>query len=260
MPHPDQNRTKEKFLKWLFIRVPLVTLILFIILAGSLKLVERYPDPLKEGLEQFLSQRTNTNASIEILDHVQFFPNIIISLKNIKLHNRQNAAIIDLEIDEFFARSPLWSIFFNTRYIRDLKIKNLHSIAGFMTPKASHFDEISINTLNGPEQYGSFIEGNGTYDAQDTTFQIRIEKKGQNYKIPSAFPFSLQIGKTDLNATMVRKGSDMLMTLTTINTSNQEYGPQDYDIVTKGKYHKDQPFSCLLEYGNMSPCQIYLNP
>lgn len=250
--------TLQSFLKWLFIKVPIVTLILFLAMAGSLKLVERYPNPLKQGLEDFLSQRTSTNASIEIVETIKFFPDIIIDLRDIKLHNRVNAAIVDLNIAHFVAKAPLWSVFINAGYLTHLDIEDLTSASGFIAPHKIQADNISLLSHDGPEQYGHFLQVTGRYDSKPLSLEVKIDKKGKNYKIPANMPFSLQIGNTNLNATIYRTGRDMQMGNILIN--GKKPTKDRYIIVKDGVYQSNHPLACLLESAQINTCQDFLNP
>ena len=125
MSNEIKNSRRKKFIKWIFIRIPIILIILAAMMIGSLKLVERYPEPLRDGIEEFLSKNSDTNATIGVLERVKFFPNIEIYLRDVTMHNTQNAAVVNIALESAKISAPFWSMFFGGSQLNNISITNL---------------------------------------------------------------------------------------------------------------------------------------
>ena len=172
-----------KFVKFLAIKLPIIFGILALMMIASLKLVERYPDPLREGFQDYLSRAYDTNATIGRLEKISFFPMINVHATDITMHNKSNAAVIDMKIESITLRSPFWSMLLHAGRVNKLKIKGLKSNSGFIMPQSVQIDNLDIIDREGPEQYGSFIVASGLYNGQKMTFEAEIKKLKSSYKI-----------------------------------------------------------------------------
>ena len=78
----DEKKTKKrKRLKLFLFTIPVIMMVVVGIMLVALKVVERYPIPLRQGFEQYLSNVTGTNATISELEEIKFFPNIVLKQK-----------------------------------------------------------------------------------------------------------------------------------------------------------------------------------
>ena len=64
MTSKDTKNRHRIFLKFILIKFPIFILIVMAIFAFVLKMIERYPDPIKEGLEQYIASASQTNVTI----------------------------------------------------------------------------------------------------------------------------------------------------------------------------------------------------
>jgi hypothetical protein len=186
-----------KLAKFLAIKLPIVFAVMAIMMIVSLKLVERYPDPLREGFQQYLSAAYNTNATIGKLEKITFFPTINVHATNVTMHNKSNAAKIDMEVKSTIISAPFWSMLLHAGRIKTLQVKGLQATAGSLLPYDLEIYDLNIIDKEGPEQYGSFIVAEGSYHGQKMTFEAEIQKLKSNYKISRDTPFSLKIGDVE---------------------------------------------------------------
>ncbi len=173
----------KKLAKFLFIKFPIFLGIIALMMIVSLKMVERFPDPLREGFQQYLSQAYNTNATIGQLEKIAFFPKIDVRASDITMHNNANAALIDMEIKSIAIQSPFWSMIFNTGHLNRLMVEGLKANAGFILPHAIEINKLDIIDKEGPDQYGSFVVAEGSYNNQEMNFEAEIKKIKSGYKI-----------------------------------------------------------------------------
>lgn len=250
----------KKIMKWFLWRIPLVIIIVGAVMIGALKVVERYPDPLREGFEDYLSRSTNTEATIGSLEKIQFFPEFDFRALDITMHNSRNAAIIDLEIKEIEIRAPFWSIFLGGNRLYALSIKGFKANKDILSPQEFTLETAKIEEKKGPDQYGAFFITEGSYNDQDMTFEAEVQKENKGYSFPSSIPFSLLLGQSELNANFTKGFTDVALKTAVFKRNKQESEPQEFTLVKSKQYYKDNPLSCLLENGDSDECDIYLKP
>ena len=141
----------KKLLRFLITRLPFVLLISLLIMAGSLKLVERYPVPIKEGFEKVLNERTKTNTTIGTIDKISFIPDFNIVMNNLTMHNRDNAAIIELEVGKFEMKAPFWVVFLNGNKINHLYAADIKANKGLLSPHDLEIKTVEVVDKQGPE-------------------------------------------------------------------------------------------------------------
>lgn len=254
----DQKQRLKKLGKFLIIKLPLILGVLFLMIIGTLKLVERYPDPLRQGFEDYLSRTYNTNATIGKLEHIEFFPLVNVHATNITMHQKSNAAVVQMDVESFKISAPFWSLFMNSGRLYGLEIKNLKSSEGFLLPKAMHLEKLTIENRDGPEQYGAFLIGSGAYNGQKSDLEADVEKKQTGYKIPSNIPYSLQIATVNLNGQIDRKGSRTQTLNTVLSMGSKTSTAQDYEVYKDGEFVSDNPLYCVLNADNLKTCDSYI--
>ncbi len=254
----EKRVCRRKLMKLIFFRIPVILMIISAILIAALKLVERYPNPLRQGFEEYLSKATNRNATIGTLEEIKFFPNFVIDARDVTIHNLHNAAVIDLEIEKININSPFSSMFFNSKKINSFFLENLHANAGMIGPKEIFVSSSEIINKNGPDQYGSFLVVNGTYGGKKVYFEAELEAGKYNYSVPSKVPFSLQIGQYQVNATLNKNFTSVRLENTVFSKSATKSKAKEYNLVQKSKYQLDNPLSCVWTEEKLDSCDKYL--
>jgi len=248
----------RKLVKWLFWRIPIGLMILSAVLIVALKIVERYPDPLRQGFEQYLTEATGRNATIGVLEKIKFFPNFILHANNITAHNRANAAEIDLEIEKVRINAPFSSVFFARRKLNEFTLTNLTAQKNMFGPK-----EVTINTAdivlreegNNP---GSFIVAQGKYGDDDFYLEAQLEAEKYSYKIPNTIPFVVKIGVYSVAANFKRNMTHVVLNNLTFSVSDDVSVPQDYILSKDKNLNQENPLTCILTEEDLQRCEEYL--
>ena len=248
----------KKIIRFFLTRLPFVLALGLLIMVGSLKLVEKYPVPLKEGFEKFLNEKTGTNATIGNLDKIAFIPRFDIRMRNLTMHNRDNAGIIDLEIKEIDFKAPAWSVFLNGKRVSHINATGIKANSGILSPHALEIKSIKIEDKQGPEQYGSFLIATGTYAGHAMDFEASLEKSGDSYKISNLIPFSLQIGAYEITGTYNKKFSGIWMNEAVFSKGNKKSDTHDYLLMKSGNYNQDNPLVCMIDNKDLNVCDKYL--
>lgn len=249
---------KKRFLKFLFIKFPIILLVLGLILYTTLRLAERYPVPLREGLEEYISGAFGASASIGQMNQFSFVPNIDIEVEDISLHRMNNAAKIDLKVQSAKIVIPFWAAFLGQNKFKTFEMNNIVSEAGVILPQAFDFNAIQIIEKNGPEQYGDFVIIEGIYGGKDFYVEGKINKVGTNYMVPSSVPFVLTMGDLVLNGTIERGLRGVSLVNGTMEIAGEKGVIDDYALVKSGEYTKNNPLSCIFDYADGAQCREYL--
>ncbi len=246
---------RKKRLKFLLVKLPIILGIILAILAAALKLVERHPDPLREGFEQYLSETTNTNAKIGVLNKISFIPNFDIDIANLTLHSRNNAAITNMEAEQVQLVLPLSALLLNSGKLKNIEITNMRMDEELFTPKELKIDRAYI--YDDSEEAPKFTAV-GQYNDKTLTFEAQLEKGLDHYTIAPKVPFMLKIGDMTLQAFLDKGLTQVDLKEAVYSRDTVSSAPQDYPLIQSEDYIKDNPLSCMIEKADSDACDIYL--
>ena len=254
----DKVVKRRKRLKLFLFKIPLVVMIVCAVLIVALKMVERYPDPLRQGFEEYLSKSTNTNATIGELKKIKFFPTVVFEAENITFHNGSNAAIIDLEIKEVKFNAPFTSLFFGSKKFNNFSLTELTSNAGFLLPQEMKIASIKVEHKKGPDQFGSFLVIDGDINKKKIFGEIEVEVGTYNYKLSNNIPFSFKIENREVSATLKRNFKDVTFENMVFQKEDQQSDAKQYELYEGGEYKNDNPLYCLMMEVDLNNCDKYL--
>lgn len=255
----DKTQQKRKRFKFWLFKIPLVLMVISAILIGALLLVERYPEPLRQGFEQYLSRISGGSATIGTLKDIKFFPHFVLSAEDITIHNGRNAAIIDVEIKSFLVDVPFSNLFFNKHKFHEFILEDMTAGEGILGPKKIKISKAEIVNKEGPDQFGSFIVADGMLNEHKAFFEAELEVRKYHYRLPAILPFSLKVGDYELNATLNRSGRDGKLENAVLTKSDNTSSPAiDYALSQKKELNEDNPLTCLLIQENLTECSKYL--
>jgi len=263
----DIKATKRaKRLKFFFFKTPIILMIFVAIMIGALKLVERYPNPLRQGFEQYLSDATQTNATIGTLEKIQFFPTVIFKAQDITFHNYANAAKIDLNIESIIFEAPFSSSFLGTGKFINFDLKNMTAKKDFLIAHSMKINEIKINhnAQSDDEKAQEAMDDkpsiliDGFLSGKKMTAILELKAKKYNYQFADPMPFIFTLGEYKINGNLNRNFSDVLMDDLTFEKGNKKAEPKTYILMDSDGYNKDNPIYCLLMNEDLKKCDKYL--
>ena len=249
---------KKLFLKRLLIRVPIFLIVVYFLLVMSLKMIVRYPESLRAGLEDYVSQASNTRASINTLEHITFHPHVDIRMRDITFHSGQNAADIKMEVEYAEIASPFWSVMTPVKRLKNLKVENAEIAAGYIFSYKMFIEELGIINKEGPDQYGSFMRATGKYADKDMVLEAGLVQDKKFYYLSENVPFSISIGDVKANGQLVRKFSGQWLENVVVQRGDKVSEPRKYDLFVEGQYSKDNPVQCIIDHiDDMDKCNKY---
>lgn len=248
----------KKFLKFLFVKFPIIIGVFCVLLIITLKLVERYPEPLRQGFEQYISNGYQTNATIGKLEKVTFFPKMDVQMKDITMHNSSNAALVDMEIKSVSLSAPFWSVMTSMGKFYKIEIKNLSATREMISPKPIEISSVYVTDRNGPEQYGSFLVGEGTYDGKNMRFEVELNKNKDLYSFPKQVSFFVEVDQMTFNATLYRKLRSVTLENASFAIHDQKINDQNYELMQSREIQNDNPLMCMINHADAQKCSEYL--
>ncbi len=254
----DKSVKRRKRLKFFLFKLPIFFMIIGAILIGALKLVERYPDPLRQGFEEYLSKSTNTNATIGQLKAIKFFPVVTVHAEDITFHNGANAALIDLEIGDIKFEAPFGSMFFGAGKFNNFEVQNFVSEKNFLSDNRIEITSGEVINEKGPDQFGSFIKLTGKINERAADMVIEIEPLTYNYRLGKTVPFSFTVGEYAVSATLQRNFKNVEFENLVFSKGEIQAKAKNYFLNQKNDYQKNNPVHCLLMGDDINKCDVYL--
>ncbi len=174
-------------------RVGIRTLLIFVfvlaLMLGMLAMAGGTSAPLRQGIEQYLTQAAQMHAKVGTLEGVTFFPDVSIHAEDItfvKTVGDENPAMV---VERMDISLPFWSYIFGSRKMEEFIIEGVHAGEGVLTPHALTIDKTALELTGGaglPESSWFIIRGK--YDKRSIDLQIPVtsEKDGVRtlYRLP----------------------------------------------------------------------------
>jgi hypothetical protein len=228
-------------------KVLIVLAVILGMMGIALKLIERAKEPLRQGIEQHMSESSGMIAGIDELAHATFLPDVDFRIKNVVFRARDNDNPVRVQIEKLAFAMPFWSLMTGQPKIRNFYLSGLKAEPGVWTPYALALDEFMIRDEDG-EKPG--LTAAGRYDGRPLRFDMELSaagKKGdgRTYKVSDLAPFSLAIGQVTLTGVYQRGKHAPLLKDAVLSGNGKSYGPRDMALKRHGAPDTDI-LSCLL--------------
>ena len=238
-----------KRLPGILLKLVIITALLIGLSIGVLKLIERKPELLREGIEKYLSETTGLSARIEKTNWIKFYPDLDISLGTITFYTIADPDFFPMEIKILDLKMPFSSVLLGARSFETLRVEGLKAKPDIIFPKAIEVETASVydDGILPPE-----IRVRGLYDGEKLEINIGLDRKKNTeeqklYGIGKETLLSMQIGDISLSGTFSGKRGHAAFRQALLQIGNDVYGPQDLDISAEEDY---TPLtSCLFAYG-----------
>lgn len=230
------------------------TVIVLSVVAGlgivSLKLLGRSGEPLKEGIENFMSETSGMKAHIGEMSQSDFFPDVHISMQDINFFDLQDAGSRQMKIDSLSFSIPFYTFLLGNHAAEFFSLKGLEAQEKALTPYALTLDKGIIEVEK--ETLAPYFSFSGQYAGKPLFARIgAVSKSSYNgkilYRVSDISTISLTIGDIMLEGTL--RGSEngpvlegAVMKAMKGEKPEKSWGPQTIRI-----QREDHLFSCLLE-------------
>lgn len=198
---------KRKSITW-GKRIVLVLLILGGLFYGMLSFAEKNPEPIRQGLEEYLTEAAGSPAQITTMTKVELVPYTAFGLKGVSLRAPDDPGKSLVTANAVYVSLPLKTLLFGAREYYALQAEKLEIAGGYFLPKKLALSYAGISDKT-PEDGAANLVAEGNYNGQDFLLTAALErkrgKKFYSYKIGDASVFTFKIGTVEGDGVFNRK-------------------------------------------------------
>jgi hypothetical protein len=215
--------SRRKSLTW-GKRLILVVLIMGGASYGVLSIAARSKEPIRLGVQDYLTEATGNPSEITDMESVRLVPNVDFRMKGIVVRDGKNREKALLKAESAYISVPLWHLFFGIRKYLGFEIHGLETATGFFLPKKLTLGFVGISDPSGGEKAPHFI-GEGNYNGREllvTAEMMRKDRKGKQplYYFDDSFRLTVKLGALEGEGVFVRR-----FTSTMIDDAQLRKGP-----------------------------------
>lgn len=180
-------------------RLFVVVLILAGIFVGILELAERSKEPLRLGLQDYLTQVSGHPAEITVLEKSELFPDIDFVLKGIVIRDKDDSNKTLVTVDRAAVSMSFWKRFVGRADYKTLSLENAAFATGYLLPRKLEIFFAGIADPKAEAGNPHFIL-EGAYDGRDVLLTAAMQRHGEkdsSYDFPGRFPVTFKIGETE---------------------------------------------------------------
>ncbi len=230
----------------ILLRIVFVLAILAAIMAGVLKLLERAGDPLRQGIERYIADTTQSHAYLGALPDPKIFPHVRMTMENIVLSDKGDATRKIATVESLAFSAPFLNTIIGRPDFESLAVKNIVIEKDVLFPRALRIAEGSIQR----EDDRPVFRMTGDLGGTAVALSLDLAQKGDHpprYILPPGGRVTYDQGSAHVEG-VLQPGPDGLMLQGAILRAEggQSYGPKDFFLLKNQVFVKDNPVSCLM--------------
>ena len=245
----------KKFLKFILIIIPVLLLMGGVLLYFALKAAERYDEPLKEGVADYIEQATGLRAEIGTLNEFSFIPTLTIDMEDIRLNEAGNVANTKIKIEQFVVKLPAAAMLTGAQKLEALSLKNFEDNDAVFLPYALKIKHAAVKDVanNRPPQ----LSGEGRYNKKPFRFALDLDKEDEIYSLPKRTPLLIAYDNHIFKGDLTLKGRNLYLKQAGFveNSTEQPAVTKDYVLVEKRLIIADNPIACFIQTGQAAFCK-----
>lgn len=192
-------------------RILMVILIMGGLFYGILAMAERSPEPIRKGLEDYLTQTTGGTAEITSMVTSELVPNVIFKIQGVIVRDREDGKKLLGKADSAYIALPFYHLLFGIAQYQGFEIKGLEAATGTILPKKLTLDYAGISAPEG--QTSPALVAEGTYNNLPLLVTVEmLRKKGSNpplYYFSDAFTVTFKLGDLETRGIVIRNLTDL---------------------------------------------------
>lgn len=242
-------------------RVVLTILIMGGVTYGVLVFAARSKEPIRLGLQDYLTQASGHKAEITDMEKVQLAPNIEFRIKGIVIRDKDDAGKSLLKADRAYVELPLGYLFIGVRCYLGFEVNNLETASGFFLPKKLVINYAGISDPSGGKKSPQFI-AEGKYNNRDLLVTVDLLRKDRGRKRPyyafdDSFRVTGKLGALDGEGIYTRKLTSVMLDDVHVRRGSEHLAVFDVNDIKRDPLRanltgtiNDIPFTAALE-GNI---------
>lgn len=193
-------RTRPQFVLSVGKRILIVLMILFGMMIGILEFAEGMKDPLRLGLQDYLSKVSGDHpAEITKVEKSELFPQIEFTLDGVVIRDKEDRAKTLVSAGRVEVAMSFWKTFLGLADYRVFKIEKADFATGYILPKklSLNFSGISDPSPGSAPPYFVF---DGRYNERPLLITAEMQRKGKktiHYDFAAEFPVTFKLGDTE---------------------------------------------------------------
>lgn len=192
----DRAQWSRKSLTW-GKRLVLVILIMGGMVYGVLSLAEKYKEPMRLGLEDYLESVSGQDAEITNLAKLQLTPNVVFGMNGIDIREKGEERKTLLHADKAYISIPFWNLMLGINSYHAFEVKGLKVATGYWMPKKVDISIAGISDKANTDLAPTFMI-DGTYNNLPVLITAEMNraagKKFYKYSFPDDIPVTFKLG------------------------------------------------------------------
>lgn len=178
-------------------RLLLVILLMGAMIYGVLSFAEKYKDPMRLGLEDYLEKVSGQDAEITDLAKLQLTPNVVFGMNGIDIREKTEGRKTLVHVDKAYISIPFWNLMFGINSYHAFEVKGLKAATGYWMPKKVDITIAGISDKPNTDLSPTFLV-DGTYNDLPVLITAEMERKAgkkfYKYSFPDSVPVTFKIG------------------------------------------------------------------
>lgn len=188
-------------------RIATVIVVLILLVIGVLKLAERSEEPLRLGVQDFLSKLTGGQAEITEMPKSELFPEIIFHVKGVVVREQEKKDKSLITAEDGYLAIDFWRSFLGFSRFNAFEIRNLKISSGYLFPAKMDLVFAGISDPP-PHEISPVLLLEGAYNKLPLMVTIEMRRHGQEkpkYDFGKVVPMTFKLGTLEASAYMERK-------------------------------------------------------
>jgi hypothetical protein len=233
----------------LIFRIGLVLALVAIVLIGTLKVLERTGEPLRQGIQKYIADVTHSRVYVAELPDPEFFPNVHITVQGVIFSDMDSPEKKLAEAGKIEFSIPFVNLMIGRQAFETLRVENLSIEKNVILPQSLTITKMDIMPGTSPA-----LKAVGTYGTQPLDMHVDLMQRPGTpvyYTLPLRTGVGLTLGPASVEGVMDSTASELTLQETVLRgKKGVEYGPQNFFIVKNQEFIKNNPVSCLLDHYN----------
>lgn len=224
-------------------RLVLTLLIMGGVTYAVLVFAARSKEPIRLGLQDYLTQATGHKAEITDMEKVTLAPNVEFRMEGIVIRDKENVGKSVLKAESAYVELPLGYIFIGVRRYLGFEIKGLETASGFFLPKKLTLDYAGISDPSAGQKTPQFI-AEGKYNSRDLLVTIDLLRKDRGKKRPyyafaDSFRLTGKLGTLDGEGIFVRNLTSVMLDDVHVRSGSDYLAVFDMNDIKRDPFRAD---------------------
>lgn len=201
---PEQRRATATWGK----RIILTVLILGGAVYGVLSMAQRSKEPIRLGLQDYMTQATGHPAEITEMVSARLIPDTAFKMKGVVIRDGADKQKTLLKAAQAYIAIPFWQLMTGAGGYLGFEVRDLEAATGYILPQKLTVTFGGISDPSGGRAMPQFI-AEGRYNDRDFLMTAEMDRKDRKkkppiYRFARMFPVTFKLGEFEARGVTVR--------------------------------------------------------